>query len=183
MWVGGSIPAPRWHQGPYLCAQGDAAPHEDQTFPSQPVPSKAMSFLQVMQISPHHAVLAWRRNAVSCSMAAALVQGHQPGGAAQVPGRSAAPLPCHSLGFSHPLPGQCWLLSFTHHLPSKPTFFQQQSTTCAFPSTLITEGCSCAAKVLGSNLVNNLLPSLRCVVPPNPVITSAKLLWPQSARW
>lgn len=103
---------------------------------------------------------------------------HQPG-----PGRSAASLPCLSLGFSHPLPEQCWLLSFSHHLPSNPTFFQQQSTTCAFPSALITEGCSCAAKVLGSNLVNNSLPSLPSVVPLNPVITSAKLLWPQSARW
>lgn len=61
--------------------------------------------------------------------------------------------------------------------------FPTAGTTSAFPSTLITEGCSCAAKVLGSNLINNLLPSLPCVVPPNPVITSAKLLWPQSARW
>lgn len=112
-------------------------------------------------------------------LAAALVRGHQRGGAAQVPGRSAAPFPCHSSGFSPSLPGQCWLLSFSHHLPSKPTFFQQQSTTRAFPSTLIREGCSCAAKAPGPNLVNNPLPSLPCVVPPNPVITSAKLLWPR----
>lgn len=50
-----------------------------------------------------------------------------------------------------------------------------------FPAALIGEGCSCAAKVLGSNLANNRLPSPPHVVPLNPIITSAKLPRPRSA--
>lgn len=50
-----------------------------------------------------------------------------------------------------------------------------------FPAALIGEGCSSAAKVLGSNLANNRLPSPPHVVPLNPIITSAKLPRPRSA--
>lgn len=51
----------------------------------------------------------------------------------------------------------------------------------ASPAALIGEGCSSAAKVPGSNLTNNPLPSPPRAVPLNPVITSAKLPLPCAA--